>query len=502
MNARPLAVIALALCPAVAADWPVDPSNPLILGQVESLAFVGAELASDPSGAAWTLWADAQCFGAMRLARIDPTGAVLVPDGQILESWDNCNPLRPYLAVTGDGAAVALGRGELLNGVRRIGPDGADQWVPPLVDPLGFGVSVGPALAMDNGDVILSGWQSQTILLTRIAPSGAAVWTEPVTSINPIGGGNKRIFALVADGADGAYLFWDEPTSYTRLIRVVRIGADGSPVWAEPLVVVPAVPGASRHSDPLALADGNGNAILVWTHGFESASTPAPVRVQRISGAGTFGYPPEGLLASLSGSRQFDVKARLDASTGNLLLAWRDGGFGAQTIHTQRLSPSGDRLHGPNGAALTALSGPAGGHFVFGPGHDAVIVSDIAAMPGDPTVRVLPLDSAGAPIDEWIVSDQPALGIVSTARLNGGFAVIWLHNTTGSVDELVAQRVNDDGTLGLPAGDVNGDGTVDVLDVLAVLAAWGPCPASCPADQDDDNFVNVLDLLFVLAHWS
>jgi hypothetical protein len=50
-------------------------------------------------------------------------------------------------------------------------------------------------------------------------------------------------------------------------------------------------------------------------------------------------------------------------------------------------------------------------------------------------------------------------------------------------------------------GDVNGDGVVDVLDLLEVLAAWGPCPG-CPADINGDGVVNVLDLLEVLANWT
>ncbi len=53
----------------------------------------------------------------------------------------------------------------------------------------------------------------------------------------------------------------------------------------------------------------------------------------------------------------------------------------------------------------------------------------------------------------------------------------------------------------LDPADVNGDGAVDVLDLLAVLGAWGPCP-DCPEDINDDGTVDVLDLLAVLANWG
>ena len=49
--------------------------------------------------------------------------------------------------------------------------------------------------------------------------------------------------------------------------------------------------------------------------------------------------------------------------------------------------------------------------------------------------------------------------------------------------------------------DINADGTVDVLDLLQLLAAWGPC-AACPEDINADGVVDVLDLLQLLAAWG
>lgn len=56
---------------------------------------------------------------------------------------------------------------------------------------------------------------------------------------------------------------------------------------------------------------------------------------------------------------------------------------------------------------------------------------------------------------------------------------------------------------GVP-GDVNGDGTVDFSDLLAVLAAWGACPPGeqCPTDVDGDGTTGFNDLLIVLSNFS
>ena len=49
--------------------------------------------------------------------------------------------------------------------------------------------------------------------------------------------------------------------------------------------------------------------------------------------------------------------------------------------------------------------------------------------------------------------------------------------------------------------DVTGDGTVNVSDILAVIAAWGTCEA-CATDINGDNFVDVSDLLTVISLWG
>jgi len=55
-------------------------------------------------------------------------------------------------------------------------------------------------------------------------------------------------------------------------------------------------------------------------------------------------------------------------------------------------------------------------------------------------------------------------------------------------------------------GDLDGDGVVGILDFLALLAAWspcpGPCPPSCPGDLDGDCTVGITDFLILLANWG
>jgi hypothetical protein len=50
-------------------------------------------------------------------------------------------------------------------------------------------------------------------------------------------------------------------------------------------------------------------------------------------------------------------------------------------------------------------------------------------------------------------------------------------------------------------GDTDGDGNVNVNDLLAVISSWGPC-SGCAADIDDSGAVDVNDLLSVISAWG
>ncbi|MCH8345266.1 MAG: hypothetical protein IH983_14950, partial [Planctomycetes bacterium] len=51
------------------------------------------------------------------------------------------------------------------------------------------------------------------------------------------------------------------------------------------------------------------------------------------------------------------------------------------------------------------------------------------------------------------------------------------------------------------AADLDGNGSVGILDLLVLLSAWGTNPGH-PADFDGDGTVGILDLLTLLANWG
>lgn len=94
-----------------------------------------------------------------------------------------------------------------------------------------------------------------------------------------------------------------------------------------------------------------------------------------------------------------------------------------------------------------------------------------------------------ATIDEAGLVTAVSVGVATVQATNG------MHSDTAQVFVETVTCV----------GDINIDAVVDTVDLLALLGAWGQCPAlpdPCPADVSGDGVVDVVDLLLVLGNWG
>ncbi|MCH8343019.1 MAG: FG-GAP repeat protein [Planctomycetes bacterium] len=132
-------------------------------------------------------------------------------------------------------------------------------------------------------------------------------------------------------------------------------------------------------------------------------------------------------------------------------------------------------------------------------------------------VWVLLLNANGTVKSHQKISDT-AGGFTGTLD-NGdwfSFSLAWLGDldSDGAGDLAVGAPNDDDGAgnhgavwvlfldgVGACPWDLNGTGNVGILDLLALLAAWGSDPGG-PPDFDGDGSVGILDLLTLLANWG
>jgi hypothetical protein len=99
-------------------------------------------------------------------------------------------------------------------------------------------------------------------------------------------------------------------------------------------------------------------------------------------------------------------------------------------------------------------------------------------------------------------------GVGDTIDLEMGDSLDCNDNDIPDECEIAAGVLPDDNDNGIPDdceldADVNGDGVVDVLDLVEVITNWGPCPPGpCDADIDGDGVVSVTDLTAVILGWD
>lgn len=89
-------------------------------------------------------------------------------------------------------------------------------------------------------------------------------------------------------------------------------------------------------------------------------------------------------------------------------------------------------------------------------------------------------------------------GCLASRSVAGGGYELWVGTFSEGIAVITAEPP-------IVTGDVNGDGQVNVTDLLAVITSWGNCPplpANCSADVNHDGLVNVADLLMVITNWG
>ncbi len=472
------------------ADWPTDAAEPLFIGTAPGPGIERHTLTVTADDAVWVAWQDGYCESDFRIQRLDHLGASFTSGGMIIQPDPTCGFVNaPALVASGNEAVVARAFADLAaSALLRFDHTGLPTWGSGLLVPLP--VQLADLLTLPNQDIIEFYTLSNNIYADRINPAGKQVWSESKIYNNAFGS-NFRFIDAVPDADGGAFMFWDAPTAYRRSTRVARIDGEGTMLFG-PISPMKTgeILGASRHTDPVAVADGVGGAYFIWTLGREDGFTTAPVLLQRIAPDGLLAHDLAGLRISLGTERQFDPQAVLDPATGDLMVLWRDDVLSDQTLRVQRLSAEGDRMWGDEGILIAPLD-PIYSHYAPVLWNDQLAI----AVSGPSGVSICRVNADGTIDPEvWPISPVGPTRAIRMVESGTSLVVVWHSAEPGFDNFLYAQRINANGRLGNPACN-SADfaapfGHLDFFDVAQFLAAFagGDEQADLIADGEHDFF--------------
>lgn len=302
--------------------------------------------------------------------------------------------------------------------------------------------------------------------------------------------------------SEGGLLGFDHAEAFVRAGRVVLDGAEVDAVVGELLVTTDlAAQGGNL------LVDGVPPATLEMTNGALLRTTVGEIGTYGAGGAGAVSVvdsiwtnDAEIVIGTADASA---VEAQLHIGENGVVQAAsthvRDDGtldLEDGSLEAAQLTCSGT-LRGGGGVAGDAdLSGRVvlelGG--VGFDGSDALSIAGTANLAGEMEV-VFREDLDVAPGDHHVLMS-------ATGGWSGFFDAVWGSGAVPAVNLLLDDTGTELSITAFHLADIDFDGVVGVLDLLAVLSAWGPCAGSCLADVDRDGLVGVTDLLAVLAAWS
>lgn len=541
---------AAAITAAAPAQWSTDPSanNQVSSGPGHEY---DQRLAHAPDGGVWVGWFQSvpgPINFELRVQRFNAHGVEqLAPGGTVVSNQNNNTALfnwhmtsdasgNCYLAFSDQRNA----NGSLDISVQKVLPDGSTPW-----GPSGINLSNNPdfeaapvVVAQPDGDVVVA-WAPDPstgfgdLRVTRLNPSGAVVYA---TTVPNTGATNQPGFVRAVPTPDnGTILVWlrnIQQFTSPRHIWAQKLDASGAAQWngATPVIVL-AQPVPIGYY-PEVIEDGSGGAVIGW---HRAAGTPNVVGVQRLLADGSLAFPAaaNGVSPSTNATRyRYSPSISFNSATGEITVLFdeRNSTQSDRGVYGNRIDSAGNLMWGNEGVVIVPLSqanqtGRIRHRNTSDNGVICAYFQSNAFGSPDNWVRARRLDSSGNPV--WVPAARDVCSVLSAkddpeiieapdtaSELRGGASdatiIAWTDGRNGNND-VYAQRLNADGTLGGPAapppppclGDADHSGVVDFGDITTVLANFGNSgDPFILGDADGSGTVDFGDITRVLARFG
>ena len=263
---------------------------------------------------------------------------------------------------------------------QRILSSGAAQWAANGVAVCAAAYLQGtPLVVSDNADGAIIAWDdfrsntNHDIYAQHVSSAGAVGWTTNGVAICTASG-NQMIRAIVSDDAGGAIIAWEDSRLGDADIYAQHISSAGAIVvgWPTDGAALCATTGAQ--TAPAMIADGAGGAIVTWQ---DARGDAGDIYAQRVSAAGAVQWTADGVpICTVTGDQGSPVIVVDDAdSEPGAIIAWQDHRGGANyDIYALRITNAGEGRWAGNGVPMctsandqsqpTIVSDKAGGAIV------------------------------------------------------------------------------------------------------------------------------------------
>ena len=284
-------------------------------------------------------------------------------------------------------------------------------------------------------------------------------------------GGTQSLHQVMADGSNGFFCVWTDARSGTGAassndIMAQRVNNDGSLAWAITGVEVSNQAVGVNLTNSQLISDNNGGIIISWTDNREATANTG-IYAQRLNGSGVKLWANDAIVCAAAGN-QAGSQLVADGS-GNAIIVWEDSRTTATTnrdIYAQKVNNDGSTAWSVNGVVVCNAVGNQnnGGviRIVTDNAGGAVICWDDARSGGTPaTIDVYAerisatgnalwntTTSTGIPLSNVANSNQ-SLPVLAPRNGSQSFVAVYLdnENNTTAGNSISAQWFNSGGLL-------------------------------------------------------
>ena len=401
---------------------------------------------------------------------------------------------------------------------QRLDAEGIPQWNNAIRICETTNDQTGPHIASDGNEGAVITWSDlrdgmgYDVYAQRVDSQGNILWNSGGVMISPQDNYEYYASGIVGDGNGGVIVLWEGGLWDNQNIYAQKVAADGSvyPGWPEG--GMPLCTSSGNQVEPKLINIAGDGTIFVWE---DLRVGSKDIYAQRVNASGEIMWKVSGedslngLPICMAENDQSSPFLAGDGSSG-CYIAWHDFRTieNGNDIYAQKLDADGNVLWDVDGTGVGTTDGYQFSPVLVSESIDGVLIIwednrsdvsklDIYAQSMDESGKIR-WDADGIPVSQYFHKQSSPQ--VSPDGESGAILSWEDMRSSGKTEthDIYAQRVRG-GSMG-QRGDVNNDGSINVLDVLATLnhvldiipldedAQWR-------ADCNGNGDINVLDAL-------